>query len=82
MVDALRAEAAAMREWLSGASGPAATPEDVLSMMERGVEARLDAGYAPSLVAVINATLYGMCVDMRNEIENEPSALEVAVGSM
>ena len=56
MVDALRAEAAAMRERLSGASGPAAMPEDVLSMMERGVEARLDAGYAPSLVAVINAT--------------------------
>jgi L-seryl-tRNA(Ser) seleniumtransferase len=52
VVDALRAEAAAMRERLSGASAPAATPEDVLSMME----ARLDAGYAPSLVAVINAT--------------------------
>ena len=31
-------------------------PSDVLSMIERGVEARLDAGYAPSLVAVINAT--------------------------
>jgi len=56
VVEALRAEAAAMRERLAGASGPAAAPEDVLSMMERGVEARLDAGYAPSLVAVINAT--------------------------
>jgi L-seryl-tRNA(Ser) seleniumtransferase len=55
VVDALRAEAAAMRERLATA-GPDAAPEDVLSILERGVEARLDAGYAPSLVAVINAT--------------------------
>ncbi len=56
VVDALRAEAAAMRERLAGASDPDAAPEDMLTKMERGVEARLDAGYAPSLVAVINAT--------------------------
>jgi L-seryl-tRNA(Ser) seleniumtransferase len=55
VVDALRAEAAAIRERLA-ATGPDAAPEDVLSILERGVEARLDAGYAPSLVAVINAT--------------------------
>jgi L-seryl-tRNA(Ser) seleniumtransferase len=56
VVDALRAEAAAMRERLAGAGGQAAPPDDLLSMMERGVVARLDAAYAPSLVAVINAT--------------------------
>ena len=54
VVDALRAEAAAIRERLAG--GPDAAPEDLLSMIERGVESRLDAGYAPSLIAVINAT--------------------------
>ena len=59
LVDALRAEAAAMRERLTGTSrgDPSVeAAEDVLTLMERGVEARLEAGYTPSLVAVINAT--------------------------
>ena len=59
VVDALRAETAALRERLAasdaGRDGPA-TPDDVVQTVERGVEARLDAEHAPSLVAVINAT--------------------------
>jgi L-seryl-tRNA(Ser) seleniumtransferase len=66
VVDALRAEAAALRERLEDADTPDAVvltpdevlvnPDDVLVSIERGVRARLDAAYAPSLIAVINAT--------------------------
>jgi len=52
VVDALRAEAAALREQLA----TAAAPDEVHSMIERGVRARLTAMHAPSLVSVINAT--------------------------
>jgi L-seryl-tRNA(Ser) seleniumtransferase len=59
VVDALRAEAADLRRRLEDADTPNAvepTPDDVIATMERGVRERLAAGYAPSLVAVINAT--------------------------
>jgi L-seryl-tRNA(Ser) seleniumtransferase len=59
VVDALRAETAALRERLAAADtgdGLPAAPLDVLRTVERGVEARLDREYAQSLVAVINAT--------------------------
>jgi L-seryl-tRNA(Ser) seleniumtransferase len=59
VVDALRAEAAALRERLDEADTPdavALTPDIVLAIIERGVGARLEAAYAPSLIAVINAT--------------------------
>ena len=59
VIDALRAEAAALRERLAHADAreaAAATADDVLAVIERGVRARLDAAYAPSLITVINAT--------------------------
>ena len=46
VVDALRAEAAALRERLDDADIPDAvvlTPDEVLVIMERGARARLDA---------------------------------------
>jgi L-seryl-tRNA(Ser) seleniumtransferase len=52
VVEALRAEAAAMRERL----GAAEAVDDVQSEIEDAVRARLEAAQAPSLVAVINAT--------------------------
>ncbi len=52
VVDALRAEAAAIRERASAGEAP----EDVVSAIERGVPARLAASAAPSLREVINAT--------------------------
>jgi L-seryl-tRNA(Ser) seleniumtransferase len=59
VVDALRAEAADLRQRLEGGDTPPAavpTSDEVLGMIERGVGARLRAAYAPSLVPVINAT--------------------------
>jgi L-seryl-tRNA(Ser) seleniumtransferase len=59
VVDALRAETAALRERLAATDAEGdlhTTPDDVLRTVERGVEARLGHEYAPSLVAVINAT--------------------------
>jgi L-seryl-tRNA(Ser) seleniumtransferase len=60
VVDALRAEAAAMRGRLeagrlAGDSHHDAG-DDVAASLERGVETRLAAAHAPSLVSVINAT--------------------------
>src|SRR5512147_1619255 len=51
IVDALRAEAAAVRERVD-----AEMPADVVSAIERAAIARLEASLAPSLRRVINAT--------------------------
>ncbi len=60
VVDALRAEAAAMRGRLEAArmdeDSNQDARDDVAAILERGVEARLASAHAPSLVAVINAT--------------------------
>ena len=53
LVDALRAEAAALR---SAISAGAPVPEDIAGTIEQGVPARLTAVTAPSLRVVINAT--------------------------
>jgi len=52
VVDALRAEAAIVRDKLS----PAESVDDIQLRIEQGVRARLEAAHAPSLVPVINAT--------------------------
>jgi L-seryl-tRNA(Ser) seleniumtransferase len=52
VVDALRAEASAIRTRLADSDGD----DLVMETMDAAVRARLDADYAPSLVAVINAT--------------------------
>jgi L-seryl-tRNA(Ser) seleniumtransferase len=52
LVDALRAEAEAVRQQLR--DGPLSGEID--EVIERGVRVRLEASYAPSLAAVINAT--------------------------
>ena len=52
VVDALRAEASAIRMRLADSDGL----DLVMETMEAAVRARLDADHAPSLVAVINAT--------------------------
>jgi L-seryl-tRNA(Ser) seleniumtransferase len=52
VVDALRAEASAIRMRLAESDGQ----DPVMETMEAAVRARLDADHAPSLVAVINAT--------------------------
>ena len=62
VVDALRAEAAALRGRLDASRGDTATlpamedAEGIAGILERGVETRLASAHAPSLVAVINAT--------------------------
>ena len=59
VVEALRAEAAAMRERLEASSAdqrPTESADEITAILERGVEARLASTHAPSLVAVINAT--------------------------
>lgn len=59
VVDALRAEADEMRGRLAGAVDGAETthtPESIGMAIERGVQMRLEANAAPSLVPVINAT--------------------------
>jgi L-seryl-tRNA(Ser) seleniumtransferase len=53
VVDALRAEAAALR---SAISAGAPVPEDIAATIEHGVPARLSAVATPSLRPVINAT--------------------------
>jgi L-seryl-tRNA(Ser) seleniumtransferase len=58
LVDALRAETSALRSRLTtGDDAPAEeTPNAMSLLIERGVRARLEAGSAPSLRPVINAT--------------------------
>ncbi|HET7220998.1 MAG TPA: L-seryl-tRNA(Sec) selenium transferase, partial [Vicinamibacterales bacterium] len=52
VIDALRAEAAALRARLRSGDGP----DDIPAALERGVRTRLQEGSAPSLSPVINAT--------------------------
>jgi L-seryl-tRNA(Ser) seleniumtransferase len=52
VIDALRAEADALRERLRAGD----EPDDIPTALERGTRARLQAGSAPSLCPVINAT--------------------------
>jgi len=56
LVDALRGEAAALREELGSGRLAAVTLGDAVERIEQGVEARLRAAMRPSLVRVINAT--------------------------
>jgi L-seryl-tRNA(Ser) seleniumtransferase len=56
VVDALRAEAAALRDRLGAPDVPAPTADAATGEIERGVESRLAATVAESLVPVINAT--------------------------
>jgi len=74
VVGALRAEASAMRERLADADAT----DDVIQTMERGVRARLDAGYGPSLIAVINATGVIIHTNLGRAPLAETAALRVA----
>jgi L-seryl-tRNA(Ser) seleniumtransferase len=56
LVDALRAETAALRERLASGHVAAVTLGEAIDAIERGAEARLRAAMRPSLVRVINAT--------------------------
>src|SRR5918994_7059780 len=56
LLDALRAETAALRERLSSGHVAAVTVDEAVEAIERGAEARLRAAMRPSLVRVINAT--------------------------
>ena len=56
LLDALRAETAALRERLSSGHVGAVTVDEAVAAIERGAEARLRAAMRPSLVGVINAT--------------------------
>ncbi|HEY7287270.1 MAG TPA: L-seryl-tRNA(Sec) selenium transferase [Vicinamibacterales bacterium] len=56
LIDALRAETAALRERLGSGSVAAVTVDEAVDAIERGAEARLRAAMRPSLVGVINAT--------------------------
>src|SRR5690242_10963106 len=56
LVDALRAETAALRERLGSGTVAAVTVDEAVDAIERGAEARLRAAMRPSLVGVINAT--------------------------
>ncbi len=56
LVDALRAETAALRDDLSAGRLAAVTLGDAVERIERGVEARLRAAMRPSLVRLVNAT--------------------------
>jgi len=56
VIDALRAETAALRDRLGSGAIAAVTVDDAVGEIERGVEARLREAMRPSLVRVINAT--------------------------
>jgi len=56
LVEALRAETAALRERLASGQIGAVTLNEAVDAIERGAEARLRAAMRPSLVRVINAT--------------------------
>jgi L-seryl-tRNA(Ser) seleniumtransferase len=56
LVDALRAEAAALRERIGAADVAAPTADAAAGEIERGVESRLAATVVESLIPVINAT--------------------------
>ena len=56
VLDALRAETAALRERLASGHIAAVTVNDAIHEIEIGAEARLRAATSPSLVRVINAT--------------------------
>jgi len=56
LVEALRAETAALRERLASGHIGAVTLNEAVDAIERGAEARLRAAMRPSLVRVINAT--------------------------
>jgi L-seryl-tRNA(Ser) seleniumtransferase len=56
LIEALRAETAALRDELGSGRIAAVTVADAVERIERGVEARLRAAMRPSLVRVINAT--------------------------
>ncbi|PYR79126.1 MAG: L-seryl-tRNA(Sec) selenium transferase [Acidobacteria bacterium] len=56
LVDALRAETAALRDRLASGGLAAIAVDDAVFEIERGAESRLRAAMRPSLVGVINAT--------------------------
>src|SRR6185295_2987934 len=56
LIDALRAETAALRDRLASGHVAAVTVHDAIDEIETGAEARLRAAMRPSLVRVINAT--------------------------
>src|SRR6188474_2851694 len=56
LVEALRAETAALRERLASGHVGAVTLNEAVDAIERGADARLRAAMRPSLVRVINAT--------------------------
>jgi L-seryl-tRNA(Ser) seleniumtransferase len=56
LVDALRAETAALRERLGSGTVAAVTVDEAVDAIERGAESRLRFAMRPSLAAVINAT--------------------------
>src|SRR5258705_1478752 len=56
LLDALRAETAALRERLASGHVAAVTVDEAVHEIEVGAEARLRAAMRPSLIRVINAT--------------------------
>jgi L-seryl-tRNA(Ser) seleniumtransferase len=56
LVDALRAETAALRDRLASGDLAAITLDEAVAEIQRGVETRLRAAMRPSLLGVINAT--------------------------
>jgi L-seryl-tRNA(Ser) seleniumtransferase len=56
LVDALRAETAALRDRLASGGLAAITVDEAIEEIQRGAEARLRAAMRPSLAGVINAT--------------------------
>jgi L-seryl-tRNA(Ser) seleniumtransferase len=56
LIDALRAETAALREHLGSGQVAAVTIAEAVDAIERGTGARLRASMRPSLIGVINAT--------------------------
>jgi L-seryl-tRNA(Ser) seleniumtransferase len=56
LVDALRAETAALRDHLGSGNVAAVTIAEAIDTIERGADARLRASMRPSLIGVINAT--------------------------
>ena len=56
LIDALRAETAALRDRLGSGVVAAVTVGEAIEAIELGAEARLRAAMRPSLVALINAT--------------------------